>query len=133
MNHKTLKVLMIEDNPAYADLLKELLTENPAKSFDIHHFDRLETGIKYLNEDTPDIILLDLFLPDSRGIETVEAMTSKAANIPIVVLTGLSDEDAAVQAIRLGAQDFIRKGQIDAEVIHRVIDFAMERKKFGSN
>ena len=129
MNDMRIKVLLIEDNPGDARLIKEMLSEDSPTVFELVHADQLSKGFEYLEHDSVDIILLDLGLPDSQGIDTLHALLSKAHQIPIIVQTGLTDEELAIKAVKAGAQDYLIKGQIDSRLLSRSIRYAIERKK----
>lgn len=124
----SIKALLIEDNPGDARLIKELLSE-AGTVFDLSHAGRLDEGLMLLAVKPFDVLLLDLNLPDSNGLETVRKVRSQTSSIPIVILTGLDDESTGVSAIHEGAQDYLVKGQIDARLIARAVRYAIERKK----
>jgi two-component system sensor histidine kinase UhpB len=109
--------------------LKECLKGNGAVKLKLVHVDRLSQGVKRLAEGDLDIVLLDLNLPDSRGLNTLTTLLGQAPKIPIVVVSGLSDEDTAVEAVKLGAQDYLVKGEISASMLIRVLRYAIERKQ----
>ncbi|WP_254807816.1 hybrid sensor histidine kinase/response regulator [Natronosalvus amylolyticus] len=93
----------------------------------VEHADRLADALEALEERSPDAVLLDLMLPDSAGIDTVDAVVERAPTVPIVVLTGQSDVDIGVEAIRRGAQDYLVKGTLTAELLVRTLRYAIER------
>lgn len=121
------RVLLVEDNPADARLLRETLRDT-SRQFDIAHVERLSQGLEALDEQRFDIVLLDLSLPDGQGLETFERVHSHAPYVPIVVLSGLSDELLATEAVHRGAQDYLVKGQADAAVLVRSMIYAIERQ-----
>lgn len=123
-----MKILLIEDNPGDAGLVREWLwkTDTP---FDLISTDRLSTGLARLAEGGVDVLLLDLMLPDSRGLETLARVRAQGPEVPIVALTGLRDEALAVQAMQAGAQDYLVKGQVDARVLLRTIRYAIARQQ----
>jgi PAS domain S-box-containing protein len=129
MSHKRREILLIEDNPGDVRLIREMLAEVPGVSWELESTGRLSTGLKYLDKQQPDIILLDLGLPDSQGLETLGKICSKTTTVPIVVLTGLNDEAIANQAVHNGAQDYLLKGDINGRALWRVIRYAIERKR----
>ncbi len=103
MNESPLRILLVEDNPRDADLLQEMLATVDA-SLEIRHVERLQQALQRLRQAAPiDVILLDLLLPDSMGLATLQQVNGAAANRPIVVLTGTEDEALGVEAVRLGA------------------------------
>jgi PAS domain S-box-containing protein len=124
---KPIKVLLIEDNATDARLLRLFLAESRTSHFDITHVDRLSQGVERLRTERFDVILSDLLLPDSQGIETFERLKAQVENIPIIVLSGSDDETLAVRAVREGAQDYLVKGKIDAHGLARSITYAIER------
>ena len=129
-----IKVLLIEDNQADAHLIRLLLTKGNVRSgdvppkFEVLHVNRLAAGLAFLDQMSLDIILLDLSLPDSHGKETFEKAKENASHIPIVVLSGLDDENVAVKAMQLGAQDYLVKGNIESDNLERSIRYAIERQ-----
>jgi len=130
MEHpKTLSVLLIEDNPGDARLIAEALTETAANSFRLFCADRLSEGIVCLAERNIDLVLLDLSLPDSQNLETLSKLRVQELNVPVVVLTGLADEAMAVQAVQVGAQDYLVKGQFDGKLLVRSMRYAIERHR----
>lgn len=129
MANDPIKVLLIEDNLGDARLLREILVEVKSIRFDLVHVDRLEQSIFQLQHDTFDVILLDLSLPDSQGLETLSHIKDEGAAIPIVVLTGLDDEILAIKAVQSGAQDYLIKGRVTGDMLARAIRYAIERKR----
>jgi signal transduction histidine kinase len=122
------RVLLVEDNPDDACLLREALNEAEGEHIELVHVGGLNEGTKLLDTNTFQAILLDLSLPDSQGIDTVLRVRSQAPSVPIIVLTGLDDDNIALQAVRAGAQDYLVKGDIDARTLVRSIRYASERK-----
>ncbi|MDG5758158.1 bacterio-opsin activator domain-containing protein [Natronococcus sp. A-GB1] len=135
----TLELLLIEDNPGDARLIQEMLRDateltqrvNPDESTNqaptVIHEDHLEEGLETLRSTPPDLVLLDLNLPDSRGLDTLETVDDVADETPIVVFTGVSDQEVGVQAIQSGAQDFLVKDEVTDELLIRTIHHAIER------
>lgn len=122
-------ILLVEDNLADADLLAEILTEIDQEQWVLTHVERLKVALQYLSDRRFDVVLLDLSLPDSHGLNTLETLQCHAPNIPIVVLTGNDDKELALRAVARGAQDYLVKGQISTELIERAIRYAIERKQ----
>jgi signal transduction histidine kinase len=120
---------LVEDNPGDARLYQELLADSRDAAFEVVRADRLSAAIQRLSEETFDVILLDLGLPDSHGTDTITALEKVCAGVPIVVLTGLGDEAVGRQALYKGAQDYLVKGQADTELLSRSIRYAVERKR----
>ncbi|MCL4500684.1 MAG: PAS domain S-box protein [Deltaproteobacteria bacterium] len=124
-----IRILLVEDNPGDARLIREMLAEVEGASFEIDWVSQLSTGLEKLGRSEIDLVLLDLGLPDSRGLDTFVKAYSHAPQIPFVVLTGLDDEAVALKAVRQGAQDFLVKGQTDSGLLLRAIRYATERKR----
>ncbi len=129
MVNKEIKALLIEDSLDVARLIREELKDIPYSNIDIEVADRLKDGIDIIKRGDVDVILLDLSLPDSQGYNTFVRAHVHASQIPIVVLSGNSDEVLAIKTIQAGAQDFLVKGELDAEVLVRSIYYAIERQK----
>jgi signal transduction histidine kinase len=126
--HRALRILLVEDNPGDARLLREFLRDGTLP-FELTHAERLTEARRALRERPVDVILLDLSLPDASGMETVRGMLAAADNVPILVLTGLDDQELAVRAVQSGAQDYLVKGQVDASQLGRAIRYGLERKR----
>ena len=129
MNDKSIKSLLVEDNPGDARLIREMLTEERNILFDLECVDRLSTGLEYLAARDIDVVMLDLSLPDSWGFDTFTKVHNQATEVPIIVLTSLDDELLALRAVREGAQDYLVKSQIDSNLLVRAIRYAIERKE----
>jgi len=125
----SIKVLLIEDNPGDARLIRELLTEEKGGSFRLECVDRLSAGIERLTSGKVDVVLLDLGLPDSQGFDTFIEVHNSVPQIPIVILSGLADEALAARAVREGAQDYLVKGHVDSNLLGRSLRYAIERKQ----
>jgi Flp pilus assembly CpaE family ATPase len=121
------KVLLVEDNPADIRLVQETLASQNVAKFTVVHAGRLGAALERLAAEHFDVVLLDLSLPDSRGLDTLARMRRQTASVPIVVLSGLADETVAMKALREGAQDYLVKGNADGDVLARCIRFAIER------
>ena len=124
-----IKILLVEDNPADADLLAELLEVSGGVQWELVSVEFLHEAIAHLCKQPFDIVLLDLSLPDSRGLETLTSLREVAPDTAMVVMTGLDDEAIALEAVRLGAQDYIVKGQITTQLLTRTIRYAIERSQ----
>jgi signal transduction histidine kinase len=129
INSPIIKILLVEDNPGDALLLKETLKGITHTKFELTHATQLSEAVAHLGKSSFDVILLDLSLPDSFGLETVERASSIASSLPIIVLTGLKDETIGIQAVHKGAQDYLIKGQTDKDLLVRVINHSIERKR----
>ncbi len=128
MNHKLLQVLLIEDNPGDAHLIREMLGQDNRVDLHLESVDRLSEGLERLSLGGVDVLLLDLSLPDSHGLDTVVKAQACAPQIPIVVLTGLDDEKTAIQSLQEGAQDYLVKGELNSGLLVRSVRYAIERK-----
>lgn len=129
INQNTYLILLIEDNPADARLIKEMFRDEIDFSFDLIWKENLSDGLNYLKNNSIDITLLDLALPDSQGIDTFYKTYAVKPDSPIILLTGLNDKILALNAIEKGAQDFILKGQVDGNLLTRSILHAIERQR----
>jgi len=124
---KSIAVLLIEDNPGDARLIQEQLREATEESFGLVVASNLQDGLNALNNERFDVLLLDLSLPDSFGLDTIQAARASAQDIPIVVLTGFDDKTLGVQAVQMGAQDYLLKGDSHSRLLTRTIRYAIER------
>jgi PAS domain S-box-containing protein len=129
MNPSPIHLLLVEDNEPDARLLKHTLADVEVESFRVTHVELMADAVRRLARDRFDAILLDLSLPDSRGVGTVAHVNAAAPHLPIVVLTGLDNEETGVEAVRQGAQDYLVKGHSDGRLLTRAIRYAMERKR----
>ncbi|MEE2708846.1 MAG: Glu/Leu/Phe/Val dehydrogenase dimerization domain-containing protein [Gemmatimonadota bacterium] len=124
-----ISVLLIEDNPIHARLIQNLLKESTTSVFDLIPVDRLSTGIERLDSGNIDVVLLDLVLPDSQEMDTLEQVRAAAPEIPIVILTSLDDVTLAAKAVEEGAQDFLIKTETNSRSLTRSIHYAIERTR----
>lgn len=122
-------VLLIEDNEVDARLTQDLLAEWSVEEFKIVHAKTLSDGLFQLDKERFDAILLDLSLPDAFGLPTVRQVHATNPSIPVVVLSGVSDQTLALQAVQQGAQDYLVKGQGHPELLARSVRYAIERKR----
>ena len=127
MNGQSTHVLMIEDNPGDADLVRLRLVEGKS-AVDVNCVNRLSDGLASLKDKSPSIILLDLNLPDSQGAETFRKVLEKAPDVPIVILSGQDDEALAIKALHQGVQDYLVKGAISSNGLDRAMRYAIERQ-----
>ena len=123
-----LNILLVEDNPEDALLIREYLHSKGAR-FDVHVSERLDEGIEALARRPFHVVLLDLALPDSTGLETFARMHLVAGAIPIVVLTAMDDEEVGLRAVQAGAEDYLVKGQIHGTLLWRSLRYAVERRR----
>ncbi|MFH0729842.1 MAG: response regulator [Pseudomonadota bacterium] len=125
-----LKILLVEDNPGDAYLIAEMLSDTAgAVHYELHQVPLLSETLAYLAGHDTDLVLLDLGLPDSDGINTVTTLRGASSDIPIVVLTGNDDQKTGIAALQAGAQDFLVKGKIPAFHLARVLQYAVERHR----
>lgn len=129
MESEPIRVLLVEDNPGDAGLVKEMLEDATTVQFELTRSDRLKTALGLLNKGRFDIILLDLSLPDGYGLDTVIQTHVARPEIPIVVMSGLGDEELAIKALHEGAQDYLVKGRADSNLLIRSVRYAIERKQ----
>jgi len=122
-----IRVLLIEDNRIEARQTESWLTANQEVAFDVEWVERLDSGLQRLTRGGIDVVLLDLNLPDSRGLETFAALREEAPGVPVVVLTGEQDESVGILAVQQGAADYQVKQQIDAGALARIVRFALVR------
>jgi signal transduction histidine kinase len=129
VKNRQISVLLIEDNPGDTRLIREMLSDAGAARFRIEVRDRLKSALECLGTQSIDVVLLDLSLPDSQGLETLLSLHEAVSQAAVVVLTGLEDESVAVRALHEGAQDYLIKGHIDGDLLSRSIRYAMERQE----
>ncbi len=130
MNETFIKVLLVEDEVINRKLVERFLKACPQPvKFVIDPVGSLSEAAEHLDSGKHDIILLDLMLPDSNGVETVQRVHAMNPHIPIVVLTGLDDEQIGLSAVRIGAMDYLIKGQLSDKILIRTIQYAIELKK----
>ncbi len=123
-----IKILLIEDNLGDSRLLEELLNTAYPRKYQINSACTLSDGLNCLGAEEFNVVMTDLTLPDSNGIQAVLKIQEHTQSIPIIVLSGLDNNELALQIVKLGAQDFLIKGQGDGYLIGRAIDYAIERK-----
>jgi DNA-binding NtrC family response regulator len=122
-----LNILLIEDNIGDVRLIQEMLRDIP--EFRLIDVNCLAAAFDYLDKNKTDIVLLDLGLPDSQGLETVTKVVTQMPLLPVIVLTGLKDDVIALKSIKVGAQDYLTKGKIEPDMLLRSIHYSMERKQ----
>jgi PAS domain S-box-containing protein len=125
---QTTNILLIEDNPGDAQLVK-IYMKDAAFKYELFVADTFFEGMDILNKHEVDIVLLDLSLPDSQGFKTLNRYLETVQNIPVIVLTGVNNEIVGNQAVKAGAQDFLVKGQLDGKLLGRAIRYAIQRHK----
>jgi len=129
MEVKKVKVLLIEDNPDDVELIRRKLARSANAKLSITSVTRLNDGLEHLTRNKTDLILSDLGLPDSHGLDTVTKILLSVPHIPLVVLSGFDDEAIAIKAVQSGAQDYIVKGQLEGAQIERSLFYAIERAR----
>jgi PAS domain S-box-containing protein len=128
MLHDRINILVIEDNPGDYLLVNEYLEESFPNST-LFHTDTLQQGIKLIEKEHIDVILLDLTLPDGMGIDSFHSINSKAPQVPVIILTGLGDTELALESLKIGAQDYIVKDDANPVVLAKSIQYGIERSK----
>ncbi len=127
--NRPIRVLLIEDNSEHSELLERLLGFSDYPKFTVTTGKTLATGLKKLGSSAEDIVLLDLTLPDSNGVETFRRVNAAAPTVPIVILSGISDVTSAIEMVQEGAQDYLVKGHVDTHLLLRSVQYAIERKR----
>lgn len=122
-----MRIVLIEDDLGDAELVGAYLEEEPDQDFTLSHAQLLEQGVKLLGEGGTDMVLLDLNLPDSSGLSTFTTLRARFPELPIIILSGLDDQEISTMAVREGAQDFILKSTITGRALFRAIHHAIER------
>ncbi|MDA0989615.1 MAG: response regulator [Verrucomicrobia bacterium] len=130
MSDETIRVLLVEDDEDDYLITQSLLARATGLRFNLVWCDRLEKGIRHLTDNVIDIVILDFSLPDSAGWSTFSRIRETAPHVPIVFLTGLTDEHFGVEAVKHGAQDYLLKGATDTGQLVRAIRYAIERKRW---
>ena len=123
------RVLLIEDNPGYTEVIQMMLEKVRSAQFDVVCAKQLSDGLQCLRDETIDAVLVDLTLPDCKGIDTFDAVYAQAPDIPIIVLTVTDNDALALTAIQKGAQDYLIKDRVDGKLLEHSIRYAIERKR----
>lgn len=137
----SIEVLLIEDNPGDARLVREqvedihreqvserIRTSASFQTIEITHEPDLASGLARLSEEEIDLVLLDLHLPDSEGLDGIDSVIHTTSSIPVVVLTGMSDQRLGIEAVSRGAQDYLLKDELEPRILRKSIEYAIERK-----
>jgi len=132
MTERPIRVLLVEDNPVQAKLIERMLDASSSPAFEVHSAETLAEGLQRLREEAPDLVLLDLILPDSNELETFARVRAHAGDTPIVILTGVDDVRLAARAVESGAHDYLVKGRIDSGRLIRSLRYALERTRARS-
>jgi two-component system, cell cycle sensor histidine kinase and response regulator CckA len=131
MTNGKIKILLIEDNPGDARLVQEMLRDTGSE-FQLGEAPDLATGVAELEREDADLVLLDLGLPDSQGLDGIATLVDRFPELPVVVLTGLNDQQVGFAAVRAGAQDFLSKEEVTGPTLLRTINYAIERQRLKS-
>src|SRR5450759_2336066 len=127
MEHEPARVLLIEDNPGDADLVRLRLVESKSE-VQVNCVPRLSDALACLDLETPELVLLDLNLPDSHGAETFRRIRQKSPDVPVVILSGRDDPALAVKAVQQGVQDYLVKSDVTSKQLERALRYAVERQ-----
>lgn len=127
MEIKTIKLLLVEDNPDDVFLLRTMLGKVSGPGFELHHVNNLAAGLTRVAEGNIDVVLSDLSLPDSSGIDTFLKLKARAHDIPVIILSGTDNEALAIRAVHAGAEDYLVKGQVNCHLLTRAMIYAIER------
>jgi sigma-B regulation protein RsbU (phosphoserine phosphatase) len=131
-NNAPARALLIEDNSGDARLIREFIADSGRRAFEVEWVTHLRAGLERLGTGGIDVVLLDLSLPDSQGIETFLTLHARFPTVPVVVLSGMADETVAVQAVHEGAQDYLVKGEGDGRLLVRALRYAVERSHIAA-
>ena len=132
MTSSPVSILMIEDDPSLADLTCSLLAARKDRRFICSSAATLAAGLHRLEEQSFQLVLLDLTLPDSQGLATLQRVIRRAPETAVVIFTGYDDEALAIKALQCGAQEYLVKGRSDVKVLVRAILHAIERKQMAA-
>src|SRR5213592_4091269 len=127
MIDRPIEVLLVEDNPGDARLVREALAQVQSRRFNLTHVDRLEDALRRLERDEYDVVLLDLLLQDSQRLGTLMMIHEQAPKVPIVIFTGLADEVVGLWALSEGAEDYVVKGKLSKDKLAGTLFQAIER------
>ncbi len=130
--HQKIKILLVEDNPVDVLLLQESFADFDDLDYELTHVELLSGALAHIAVSRPDIVLLDLGLPDSQGVETFLSLHRHAPDVPTLVLTALNDANIGLRAVRAGAQDYLIKKQAQAPLLCHAIRYAIERHSFAA-
>jgi signal transduction histidine kinase/HPt (histidine-containing phosphotransfer) domain-containing protein len=125
----SIQILLIEDNPGDVRLIQEYLKDSGLPEYQLHHGETLAAGRKILYQQSIQIVLLDLHVPDSMGFSTFEKLYEEFPDYPFVVLTGLSDATLGIRAVKKGAQDFLNKNDLNGQILGHTIRYAIQRQQ----
>ncbi|MDE1819217.1 MAG: response regulator [Euryarchaeota archaeon] len=123
------RALLVEDDLGYTRLVQLALEGEPSGRFTLLHVERLKEALNRIKVGPVEVILLDLGLPDSQGLETLKTLRKRAPHVPVVVLTALDDREMVLDALECGASDYLVKGTYNREILIRTIEQAIERAR----
>jgi DNA-binding response OmpR family regulator len=132
MKGTTIRILLVEDDPEDARMYQAMLAIEARNEFHLARVGRLAEATERLGSQEYDLVLSDLGLPDSQGLPTFLSLNARAPLLPIVVLSGLDDEEFAVKAVQEGAQDYLVKSQVNGPLLARSLRYAIERKRIAT-
>jgi DNA-binding response OmpR family regulator len=127
--HEPMRILLVEDDPEDAELVQEALGEVAGFAHTLARAWRFAEALELLERQTFDVVLLDLWLPDASGFDTLAGVRGRSPGMPVVVLTGMDDESFGIDAVRHGAHDYLVKGRVDGPALARSIRDAIERRR----
>ena len=130
-DHKHMKLLLVEDDPDDVLLVQDQLAEVEAAACAVIPADSLKQAMERLAAESFDAVLLDLGLPDSEGLDGLARIRTETPQVPVVILTGLADQETALAAVRAGAQDYLVKGEFSPTALRRTLLYAIERQQAG--
>jgi response regulator of citrate/malate metabolism len=128
MEKKPVQVLLLEDNPGDAEIVRDALDRAPGEEYLLTHVWRLREAVEKLRAQSFDVVIADLLVPDSMGLGTLSELRRACPRVPILVCTGTSDQETGAEAVRRGAQDYLVKGRVTSRFVRRSLRYAMERK-----
>jgi diguanylate cyclase (GGDEF)-like protein/PAS domain S-box-containing protein len=129
MSGKSIQVLLVEDNSQEAEIVRLYLAKRYSLNYGIRHVRTISAAVADVEVRRPDVILLDLHLPDTKGLDGFKRLSAAAPAVPIVILTNCNEERTAASAVRSGAQDYLIKREVNAALLHRAILYAIERQR----
>lgn len=128
-DQKCIRVLLIEDDADDVFLLRDMIADKKSVIISVDHVATLTAGIERIRDGGIDIVISDLGLPESRGLDTLTLLLPEVGELPVIVLTDLADQKTGAAAIHAGAQDYLFKGEVTGSLLVRAILYAIERKK----
>lgn len=133
MKYKPKRVLLVEDDPQHVEAIDAMLKRVPEFDFLLTQCYKLQDGLKFLKNEEFDAVLLDLGLPDSKGLNTFLDIHKHALNLPIVIFTSLFDEEIAIKTLNSGAQEYLFKGEYDGQDLAKAINHSIARLEYISS